>query len=433
MRQPSQTEREAHHPVLVRGRAWIRSRLLDPDGEPNAVSIGFVVTTLAAMIAFVASVVAEDAIASDIPPWRVAATLVSLCAVLALRLAWSEPSYKQRELIPDGLRLAAGAAAALLASAFGGSIGILPFVVVMQFGRVFVEYPVLPASLCSVVYAALWLALLRDQFGSTPTFSYAAGVAVAGVITSAITGRMLAAYVQRRRSLAHALAELNTTSALLSETRARERELALEAERARIHDEVHDTVGRALTNMSVQLQVTETLIEEDPAAAAESVRAARRMAREALADVRRSVAPGTPPPLDGRSLPEALQFLATRFAQVRGARAVFRAEGTMIPLDGVAELALYRAAQEALTNVQRHSRATLVCLTLTYSPTEVSLLVRDDGGTSSSRRNPDDAGSGLARLRSRVERLGGTMHAEQWAQGFELQVVVPTAGRQTRR
>ena len=90
-------------------------------------------------------------------------------------------------------------------------------------------------------------------------------------------------------------------------------------------------------------------------------------------------------------------------------------------------LALYRAAQEALTNIQKHAGARQVWLVLSTSDDTVSLLISDDGrGLVLSR---DQAGFGLRGLRERAERLGGTLHVEpRPGGGTQLSFSLPLPG-----
>ncbi len=226
--------------------------------------------------------------------------------------------------------------------------------------------------------------------------------------------------------LAHAMANAETarhkSQALVEELReahekmqeyaGRIEELAVVEERNRLAREMHDTLGHRLTVAAVQLEGAQRLIEADPDRAAQMVGTVREQVREALAELRQTVATLRAPVEADLSLPHALARLAAHFEAATGVtvhQALPRAE-ELPDLPATHRLAVYRAAQEALTNVQRHAEADQVWLVLAGDGGAVTLLVGDDGkGLSLSG---DQAGFGLHGLRERAAQLGGEMHVE---------------------
>jgi signal transduction histidine kinase len=101
----------------------------------------------------------------------------------------------------------------------------------------------------------------------------------------------------------------------------------------------------------------------------------------------------------------------------------FTLQGVVRPLDPLPEQALYRAAQEGLTNARKHANAAKAALTLDFShPTRVRLMVADDGRGASTT----DGGFGLVGLRERVQLVGGSMTLETApGAGLVLRVEVP--------
>ena len=106
-----------------------------------------------------------------------------------------------------------------------------------------------------------------------------------------------------------------------------------------------------------------------------------------------------------------------------GARTTLEIAGTPRPLTPQADLTLYRAAQEALTNVGKHARASRVALTLDYrDAARVRLEVEDDGAGGGDL----DRGFGLLGIRERAQLLGGEVRVRTKAgEGFRLEVEVP--------
>ena len=129
-------------------------------------------------------------------------------------------------------------------------------------------------------------------------------------------------------------------------------------------------------------------------------------------------------PLDGRPLDEALRRLVDDFDRHSPLTARFEREGDPVALAPAAAMTLYRAAQEGLTNAQKHAGAGKVTVALRFAVGAVSLTVRDDGAG----RAPggDGGGFGLAGLRERAEQLGGAFSAgPAEGGGFRIELVAP--------
>ena len=141
--------------------------------------------------------------------------------------------------------------------------------------------------------------------------------------------------------------------------------------------------------------------------------------------MRRSVATLRAVPTDSRPLPEAVAVLADE-SRVAGIATTLAVLGTPRRLAPQAELTLYRAAQEGLTNLRKHAHASRADLTLDYrDDATVRLMVRDNG-VGLAGVDTADGGFGLLGVRERVQLLGGQARVRAAAgQGFTLDVEVP--------
>jgi signal transduction histidine kinase len=220
-----------------------------------------------------------------------------------------------------------------------------------------------------------------------------------------------------------ARAELGQAHRRLGEYAEQVEQLATMQERARLAREVHDSLGHYLTVLSVQLEIVTKFLDADPARAREAALSSQNLAAEGLAEVRRSVAALRPSPLGDRSLPQAIRHLADEACDT-GLAVSFEQTGSPCPLAPQVETALYRAAQEALTNVRKHAQARAVELRLAYEPEGVHLRVRDDGLGRHTEGAQD--GVGLRGLRERVAALEGSLRAENQPDGgFLVEVALP--------
>lgn len=183
-------------------------------------------------------------------------------------------------------------------------------------------------------------------------------------------------------------------------------------ERNRLAREIHDTLAQGLSATALQLETADALLEggEDPERVREALRRALETTRQNLQEARRSVFDLRAAPLEGRSLAEALSELCDGDAAGTpgGPIVEFKAVGAERPIPSRVEAALYRVAQEALSNALRHARATRITVELIAEPDRVRLYVADDGqGFEACRRR--DGHFGLIGMRERMKLLGGEL------------------------
>lgn len=202
--------------------------------------------------------------------------------------------------------------------------------------------------------------------------------------------------------------------------------LAAVQERNRVARDIHDGLGHSLTVVQMQVKAARAVLGKDPARADAVLAKAQQQAEEALAEVRRSVG-SLREPRPTVPLPEALRALAEE-TSAAGVPTSLDVSGSARPLVAAAEESLYRAAQEGLTNVRKHSRATRASLLLDYSgPAAVWLEVRDDGAGLADDGGPaEGTGFGLLGVRERAEQAGGRMNiVSALGRGLTLSVEVP--------
>jgi signal transduction histidine kinase len=223
--------------------------------------------------------------------------------------------------------------------------------------------------------------------------------------------------------------------AQLQDARDAEAAAAAVAERSRIAGELHDVLAHSLSGLAIQLQGARKLAEREPVSA--GLRAAidrsAELAREGLADARQAVGA-----LRGDRLPtlDQLGALVEDFRRDTGADAALRIDGTPRPLPAEASLALFRGAQEALTNIARYAAGAAVTITVRYQPDRTLLTVEDHarqlvtGASPAAQPRPPvltgaGGGQGLAAMRERAQRAGGAARAGPAAGGWLVELEVP--------
>jgi signal transduction histidine kinase len=217
----------------------------------------------------------------------------------------------------------------------------------------------------------------------------------------------------RRQAVARLEAALEENAGLQAQLVAGAREAGVLEERQRLAREIHDTLAQGLIGIITQLGAVQQA-KDRPIDRQRHLDHAMRLARESLAEARRSVDALRPEPLEGARLPEALSEVAQVWSGLNGVPVEAMTTGDPLPLHPEVEEALLRTAQEALANIAKHARATRVGLTLSYIGDEVTLDIRDDGvGFSAADQTAGrGAGFGLTAMRQRVGRVSGMLSIE---------------------
>jgi len=199
-------------------------------------------------------------------------------------------------------------------------------------------------------------------------------------------------------------------------------------ERARLAQEVHDTVAHALTGIIVQVDAGRRLMREQPERAAEALGKAEAQARAGLEEVRRTVQALRPEALEAAGGLAALRRLTQEFQVSTGIAVGLQAQGPARHLPAAVEVVLYRTLQEALTNAARHGQALRVEAAVQYTGDGVELRVTDDGKGAEAFR----PGVGLSGIAERAESLGGWVRFEgRRGQGFQVTAFVPVGAAET--
>jgi signal transduction histidine kinase len=190
-----------------------------------------------------------------------------------------------------------------------------------------------------------------------------------------------------------------------------ERAAAIAEERRRIARDLHDVIAHSVSVMVIQAGAAEDLLDRDPAAVLEPIRAVQETGRGALVEISRLLGLlredgaelGLAPQPRIDDLPELVAQ-----TEAAGLPVDLRVEGTARSLPLGVDLSVYRITQEALTNVRRHSAGGRASVVLRYNEAAVELAVENDGVAST---NGHRGGHGLVGMRERVAVFGGSLEA----------------------
>ncbi len=269
-------------------------------------------------------------------------------------------------------------------------------------------------GLASVIY----LSGVQDAI----SYSKAAGAFAAFGVVGALIRRSNQAYY----SMEGLYDELHDTHMQLTRYSKGVRQLAVSEERNRVAREMHDSLGHSLTVAVVQLEGAEKLIPKDPGRAAGIINDMREQLKNALGELRTTLAQlraDDPDEVVG-NLSMALTELKNNFAQATSLDIQLELPDHMPDLNSEQRLAIYRAAQEGLTNVQRHSEATAARVALKTEETGLNLIVADNG-----RGFPaeiSDGRFGIRGMEERAEFFGGRLTRQnRQSGGAQIQFFIP--------
>jgi signal transduction histidine kinase len=286
--------------------------------------------------------------------------------------------------------------------------------------------------------AAVWMAIARLPLplGISIGCAVTAGLDLAAVLGGSSAAATVAATLLClllglvAYFIKQARASQDTTELLLAQLEdAREEQLQAAAvtERGRIAGELHDVLAHSLSGAAIQLQGARKLAEREEASP--EVRAAIERAGElvgdGLANARQAVGA-----LRGDDLPGVarLESLVRTFRDDMNTEVTLTIEGTVRPLPADASLALYRGAQEALTNVTRYAPGSATTVVLRYGSKRTTLTVEDRFAgpkRDSAGLEGVGGGNGLSGMRERLARAGGTMQAGPTDTGWRVDLDIP--------
>jgi signal transduction histidine kinase len=290
--------------------------------------------------------------------------------------------------------------------------------------------------------AAVWMAITRLPLLVAVTFSM--GITVALDLAAALSGGSAAAvvaitllcallglvayFLQRGRKSQE---QTELLLAQLEDAREQQLQTAAIAERGRIASELHDVLAHSLSGAAIQLQGARMLAENEQASAKvrAAIERASELVKDGLANARQAVGA-----LRGEELPNIAQLesLVESYRDDMHLDVTLTIEGNPRSLSTDASLALYRGAQEALTNVARYAPAATTTVLLRYEDDRAIVSIEDHVAASALARAHGHGlagvggGHGLAGLRERLERAGGSMQAGPTENGWRVELDMPT-------
>jgi signal transduction histidine kinase len=281
---------------------------------------------------------------------------------------------------------------------------------------------------------AVFIAITRLPFkaglpiGGAVTIALGVVTALAGSSSSAVAAGtlltvLLGVVAQFLKQSRESQTQTEILLAQLADARDEQARAAAIAERGRIASELHDVLAHSLSGAAIQLQAARKLADREHAKppVSDAIDRASELVKAGLANARQAVGA-----LRGDALPtlDQLPSLIDSYRSDMQLDVTLRIEGEARTVPADRSLALYRGAQEALTNVTRYAPSACTEVMVRYEPDRTRLSV-DNGASAAPPRTGMGGGRGLEGLRERIEQAGGTMSAGPTADGWRVDIEVP--------
>ena len=201
---------------------------------------------------------------------------------------------------------------------------------------------------------------------------------------------------------------------------------AQEEERGRVARELHDGISQILVGVRYALDAAKRRLAMGDARAEDNLDRGIEYLSGAIQEVRRISRDLRPGVLDDLGVGPAIKALAEDFGTRTGITVEFETVVFRNRLDDEAKIAMYRVAQEALTNIERHARASTVVIDVRGHTTGATLRISDDGcGIEHAQSTIPAAGLGLRNMQERIEQLDGTLRILSAKSGTVIEATVP--------
>ena len=246
------------------------------------------------------------------------------------------------------------------------------------------------------------------------TFIYVGAITLAALLVVFISGLILTLRDRRQTDV-----KLKELTQRVIDTQ--------EEERGRVARELHDSISQILVGVRYTLELARRRLRSGDARAEESMGRGIDNLNGAIHEVRRISRDLRPGVLDDLGLGPALQALTEDFGRRTGIETEFETVVFRNRLDQEAKIALYRIAQEALTNVERHSGATTVSLLIRGHKQGAVMRIQDNGRGFSppSQKGGEQRGLGLRNMQERIEKLDGTLRILSSKSGTVIEAQIP--------
>jgi signal transduction histidine kinase len=351
-------------------------------GNPGAGLHGRSLALSLALAGFVASGLAAFALWDRVGFWYIACSATLLAS--SIGLVWLEPGV--------------------------GVIGL--FAGLLMLGRRMPRRVAIGVRIAAFILLAV-IEVINSGGGSTSTL-------FALIVFAGFFGMMFLA-----SRLGEAIEQAERLLVELAQAQGEQERAAALAERQRLAREMHDVLAHSLSGLMLQLEGARMLAVQVPGneRLAEVIEHAHHLARSGLDEARGAIGMLRDEELPG---PERLATLAAEFQQDRGVPCRFTVSGSAHELGSQARLAVYRVAQEALTNITKHAKPERVELTLAYEPDGTSLRIEDFVSADAEPDSASQDGYGLTGMRERAELLGGQLTTATTGSGFLVELRVPS-------
>lgn len=206
---------------------------------------------------------------------------------------------------------------------------------------------------------------------------------------------------------------------------------AQEEERRRLAREIHDGPAQMMANVVLRAEICERVLERDLNRVRDELKELKQMSRDSLAEVRQIIFDLRPMELDDLGLVPTLRRYLAKYQEKHGIQTDFANVGKERRISGPLEVAVFRSTQEALTNIWKHSKATLATVKLEMTNSNVIVHITDNGKGFDPKKGKGKKGKGhygLLGIQERIQLLGGQVEFRSTiGEGTKIIITLPIA------
>lgn len=228
-------------------------------------------------------------------------------------------------------------------------------------------------------------------------------------------GYALSVAIESKERSEKLLKELSQANKKLKEYAEKVKQLAILEERNRLSREMHDSIGHHLVTVSLRLEILKKIINEKPEEAKKLVEVAKNEVSKSLEELRNVVKTLRKPIEFDAPLKESIRNLVETYSSLKGIKTNLEIDEDIPQLSDDYKITLFRVCQEALTNIEKHSRASEIWIKLKKNEGKIVFEVEDNGVGFS--KNPKENSFGLTGLRERAKIFKGDFFFENRKEG----------------
>ncbi|MBC7194571.1 MAG: sensor histidine kinase [Caldisericia bacterium] len=341
--------------------------------------------------------------------------MISICLILSFSFLWIFwfPKIKNSKVLKN-LFVFVETLIILTPLFLNINWGIFPYIFFVLSVFAMIELSFKNGLLWILTFSIICLIVFTKQLGLYEGFLYSLLYGVGSFFFGGF-GYALSLAIESREKSEKLLSELKDANEKLKEYASKVEQLAILEERNRLSREMHDSIGHHLVTVSLQIEILKKVIDEKPNEAKKLIEIIKNEIRKSLEDLRNVVKTLRKPLEFDIPLEESIKNLVESYSSIKNIKTNLEIDENLIDLPEDYKITLFRVCQEALTNIEKHSKASEIWIKLKNMDDKIFLVVEDNGV--GFPKNLNDNSFGLKGIKERASILNGEVKFENREEG----------------